>query len=133
RAALRRSAPRHAARRARPHRRRAHAVARRVRSRHQEPVVKEGTKEKVSRLTSTQRKYLRGLAHSLSPVVHVGRAGVNANVIDAARRALDDHELIKVKIAADRAERPAMAAEIEQSCDADIAGEIGTIAILYRQ
>lgn len=83
-------------------------------------------------LTSTQRKYLRGLAHSLSPVVHVGKSGVNAGVIDAIRRALDDHELIKVKIAATRDERARIASEIAQGCEAELAGAIGTIAILYR-
>lgn len=83
-------------------------------------------------LTGTQRKYLRGLAHSLSPLVHVGKAGVNQNVIEATKRALDDHELIKVKIAASRDERTKIAAEIEAGSDSQLAGAIGTIAILYR-
>ena len=84
------------------------------------------------RLTSTQRKYLRGIAHPLSPLVHVGKGGVNDAVLDATRRALEDHELIKVKIAADRVERARMAAEIVKACDADLAGAVGTIAILFR-
>lgn len=86
-----------------------------------------------SRLTSTQRKYLRGLAHALEPLVHVGRGGVNEGVLSATRRALEDHELIKVKIGADRETRARMANEIERACDADLAGAVGTIAILYRQ
>ena len=90
------------------------------------------TVEKESRLTSTQRKYLRGLAHSLNPLVHVGQGGVTDGVIGSVRRALADHELIKVKIAADRDERARMAAEIEAACDAELAGVIGRIAILYR-
>ena len=88
--------------------------------------------EGAARLTSKQRKYLRGLAHSLEPVVHVGRAGVNEGVLHATRRALEEHELIKVKIAADRDERARMAGVIERDCDAELAGAIGTIAILYR-
>lgn len=87
---------------------------------------------KPAKLSGTQRKYLRGLAHTLSPVVHVGRAGLNESVIEAARRALADHELIKVKISASRDERARMAAEMEQGCEAELAGAIGTIAILYR-
>ena len=85
-----------------------------------------------ARLSSTQRKYLRGIAHPLSPVVHVGRAGVNEAVLAATRRALEDHELIKVKIGAVREERARMAAEIETACGAELAGAVGTIAILYR-
>lgn len=84
------------------------------------------------RLSSTQRKYLRGLAHSLDPLVHVGAAGLTDGVIAATSRALADHELIKVKIAADRDERERLATEIEAACDADLAGMIGRIAILYR-
>jgi len=84
------------------------------------------------RLTGTQRKYLRGLAHPLSPVVLVGRSGINDAVIAATDRALADHELIKVKIAATRDERERMAAEIERACGAALAGTVGTIAILYR-
>jgi RNA-binding protein len=90
------------------------------------------TQPALTRLTGTQRKYLRGLAHSLVPVVHVGKAGVNDAVIAATSRALDDHELIKVKIAALRDERERIAVEIERECDAQLAGTIGTIAILYR-
>lgn len=84
------------------------------------------------RLSSAQRKYLRGLAHPLHPLVQVGKAGASAPVFEAVRRALHDHELIKVKLAADRDERERIAAEIEAACDADIAGLIGRIAILYR-
>lgn len=85
-----------------------------------------------SALTGTQRKYLRGIAHPLKPVVQVGKAGVNEGVLSATKRALDDHELIKVKIGADRDERARMAGEIASGCDAELAGAIGTIAILYR-
>lgn len=84
------------------------------------------------KLTGTQRKYLRGLAHPLSPVVQVGKGGVGEGLLGAVRRALADHELIKVKIAAERDERERVAAEIEAACDACLAGTVGRIAILYR-
>jgi RNA-binding protein len=90
------------------------------------------TEDVRARLTSTQRKYLRGLAHPLNPVVHVGKAGLNDGVLAATRKALDEHELIKVKIAADRDERARVAAELQERCDAELAGAVGTIAILYR-
>jgi RNA-binding protein len=83
-------------------------------------------------LSGRQRKYLRGLAHALDPVVHVGRAGLTPTVLAAVERALEDHELIKVKIAADRDERARMAAVIEAGCAGEIAGLIGRIAIVYR-
>ncbi|HXC49842.1 MAG TPA: ribosome assembly RNA-binding protein YhbY [Candidatus Limnocylindrales bacterium] len=86
-----------------------------------------------TRLTSTERKYLRGVAHPLKPVVHVGKGGLTETVLAATRRALEDHELIKVKIGADRDERARIAAELEKGCDAELAGAVGTIAILYRR
>ncbi|PID43419.1 MAG: ribosome assembly RNA-binding protein YhbY [Proteobacteria bacterium] len=49
-------------------------------------------------LTNTQKKYLRGLGHQLSPVVHIGKEGIVAPVIAAIDNALQAHELIKVKI-----------------------------------
>jgi len=48
-------------------------------------------------LSERQRKYLRGLGHALNPVLLIGNAGVTPAVIAEAKRALHDHELIKVK------------------------------------
>ena len=44
-----------------------------------------------------QKKYLKGLAHSLKPTVFVGQKGAVPSVIKALDEALDTHELIKVK------------------------------------
>ena len=51
-------------------------------------------------LTERQRRHLRGLAHALKPVVRLGSAGLSAAVTAETARALDAHELIKVKAAA---------------------------------
>ena len=42
-------------------------------------------------LTGAQRRYLRGLGHTLKPTVRVGKNGVTEGVIDAMAVALDDH------------------------------------------
>ena len=84
-------------------------------------------------LTSKQRQFLRGLAHPLEPVVRVGRAGVSPSVIEETKRSLNAHELIKVRIENDDSdERKAITAELATACDADVAGNIGKLAILYR-
>ena len=49
-------------------------------------------------LSERQRKYLRGLAHPLEPVILVGNAGLTEGVVKETARALHDHELVKVKI-----------------------------------
>ena len=85
-------------------------------------------------LTSSQAKYLRGLAHRLKPVVFVGRKGVNAAVLDSIREALDAHELIKVRFAhlQDRRVMAEAAAEVQQKTDSCLAGAIGRVAVFYR-
>jgi RNA-binding protein len=84
-------------------------------------------------LTSKQRQYLRGLAHPLEPVVRVGRAGASPSVIEETKRSLNAHELIKVRIENDdSSERKSIAAELATACDAELAGTIGKLAILYR-
>ena len=56
------------------------------------------TKESfMKELKGFQKKYLRGLAHDLKPVVFIGQNGVTPNVIESLNEAFDRHELIKVK------------------------------------
>ena len=48
-------------------------------------------------LKGSQKKYLRGLAHSLNPVVTIGRGWLSRQVIRSIDEALETHELIKIK------------------------------------
>lgn len=83
-------------------------------------------------MTGADRRHLRALAHELEPVVRVGTAGLTDRVVAATDAALDDHELIKVKIAADRGERKVIAEELVRRTDGALAGIIGRVAIVYR-
>ncbi|RUM41758.1 MAG: ribosome assembly RNA-binding protein YhbY [Desulfocapsa sp.] len=49
-------------------------------------------------LNSKQKKFLKGLGHSLSPVVSVGKDGLEEKIVTATNLELDRHELIKIKI-----------------------------------
>jgi len=89
--------------------------------------------EESAMLKGSQRKFLRGLAHDLKPLVQVGKGGVSATVLDTVDRALEAHELIKVQIMAERDERPEMVAQIESGARCECAGTIGKMAILFRQ
>ena len=85
-------------------------------------------------LEDKQKKYLRGLAHGLKPVVHVGNGGVSPGVTAELDRNLDHHELIKVRIrVGDRESRDAALREIIDHSAADLVGRIGNIAILFRR
>jgi len=84
-------------------------------------------------LTERQRRHLKGLAHHLNPVVRIGNAGVSPSVVAETRRALADHELIKVRVTAtDRDERDAAIALLAGECDCALVGRVGHVAILYR-
>lgn len=84
-------------------------------------------------LTSKQRKYLKGRAHALDPVVRIGKSGLTPAVVAETTTALRAHELIKVRIdAEDPGTRRAMAQELASSTAALLAGAVGKVAILYR-
>lgn len=88
-------------------------------------------------LSSSQRKRLRGLAHDLHPLVHVGKAGLSDAALAEIDKALADHELIKVRFlesggGVSKAERDARMDEIQNRIGCGVAGRVGHIAILYR-
>ena len=83
-------------------------------------------------LTSTQRKHLRGLAHHLEPVVRVGQKGVTESVVAETDRALESHELIKVRLDAEGKEKKEIAEALAGKTGAELAGVVGKIAILYK-
>ncbi len=49
-------------------------------------------------LSGKQARYLRGLGHSLSPIVMIGKGGISENTIIAVDEVLTTRELIKVKL-----------------------------------
>jgi len=85
-------------------------------------------------LSGKQRRYLRGLGHSLAPIVQLGKDGVTEGVVGALDAALSDHELIKVKLAQVIApEQEAIAPELATRCKAELVGEIGHTLLYYRR
>ncbi len=85
-------------------------------------------------LTGKQRRELRGLAHHLEPLVHVGNDGVTQGVIDAVDRALTDHELVKLRVLDTcPVDRKSVGALVADPNDAHEVGVIGRIVILYRR
>ncbi len=83
-------------------------------------------------LSERQRKYLRGLAHPLEPVVMVGNAGLTEGVLRETARALHDHELVKVKIrGADRGARDAIFESLARRTGSTLVHRIGHVGVLY--
>lgn len=49
-------------------------------------------------LNSTQRSKLKSLANTLNPIFHIGKGGINDNLVNDINTALDAHELIKIAV-----------------------------------
>lgn len=80
-----------------------------------------------------QKKKLKAQAHALNPVVIIGQAGLTEAVLKEINVALDAHELIKIKIRAERDERAVISAQICAETKAELIQSIGQIAVVYRQ
>ncbi|MFH1809046.1 MAG: ribosome assembly RNA-binding protein YhbY [Pseudomonadota bacterium] len=89
----------------------------------------------MSQLKGFQKTYLRGLAHSLKPVVQIGQRGLAEGTVEEISQALERHELIKVKFNAvkDKELKLGLAAEIAQATACDLVGVIGHVSIFYRR
>jgi RNA-binding protein len=85
------------------------------------------------KLTPAQRQYLKGLAHTLSPVIIIGEKGLTEAVLKETERALKAHELIKIKAGSDDKETRAQWLEtICVALDAGPVQQIGKILVIYR-
>lgn len=84
-------------------------------------------------MNGKDRRYLRGLAHGLSPVVIVGQRGLTDAVVRQVDVALTDHELIKVRLGGEcPAGRDEAGEFLVARTGAALAGQIGRVLILYR-
>lgn len=85
-------------------------------------------------ISKERQRSLKAQAHSLKPVVMLGQKGLTDAVLNEINIALEAHELIKVKVAAeDKLERQEVVNAILTASTAELISIIGHIAILYRK
>ncbi|MYM65196.1 YhbY family RNA-binding protein [Pseudomaricurvus sp. HS19] len=85
-------------------------------------------------LTPVLKKQYRALGHNLKPVLTIAGNGLSDGVMEELDRALNDHELIKVKLViADRELRKQVIAELSKKAKAEIVQEIGKVALIFRE
>ena len=82
--------------------------------------------------SATKRKY-RAIGHKLKPVVMVSGKGLSPSVVAEISRALDDHELIKIKFAiTDRETRQAITQGVMEQLKAEKIQSIGKVGLFFR-
>ncbi len=85
-------------------------------------------------LSTKQKQFLKGLAHSLKPLVQLGNNGLTEGVVAEIEQALGHHELIKVKIPTDdRDEKKLIMDAIIRETQAANVQVIGHTLVLYKQ
>ncbi|MDH3354225.1 MAG: ribosome assembly RNA-binding protein YhbY [Chromatiales bacterium] len=84
-------------------------------------------------LTKTQIRHLRGLGHTLKPIVILGGSGFSDGVAAELNQSLEHHELMKVRVnAEDREERDLLIEKLCASAHCELVQRIGHIALVYR-
>lgn len=88
----------------------------------------------MTELTPAERRDLRARAHHLNPVVTVAGNGLAPGVLAEIERALQAHELIKVKVqGAEREQREQWMQELCAALDAAPVQHIGSILVVWRR
>ncbi|MCF2946788.1 ribosome assembly RNA-binding protein YhbY [Paraglaciecola aquimarina] len=84
-------------------------------------------------LSNKQKQHLKGLAHSLKPVVQLGGNGLTEGVLAEIESAINFHELIKVKIPTDDKEEKSLIMDaIVRETQATKIQSIGHTLILFK-
>ncbi|MFV0543700.1 MAG: YhbY family RNA-binding protein [Marinicella pacifica] len=83
-------------------------------------------------LSKAAVKYLKGVSHGLNPYVTIADKGVTENIITELETTLDHHELVKIKIRADREQRAKLIDEVIKSTQATEIQRIGQTLTIYR-
>ena len=81
-------------------------------------------------LSNDRKKHLRQIGHDLKPVLTIGDKGLTATVLSELHRALEDHELIKIKMRVD--DKSATRTEVLAASHAELVQAIGGILLIYR-
>ena len=87
----------------------------------------------MSELSTRQIAYLRGLGQRLEPTVHLGQAGLTDALLASLNQALDNQELVKVKLHAHKEDKKQLAPELAERTSSILVQRVGHVVVLYRQ
>jgi RNA-binding protein len=87
-----------------------------------------------TKLPGKSLRHLRGLGHALDPVIAIGKNGLTDTLAKETERALEKHELIKVKVMQEApVDRHEAAEELAAKTGAVLAQVLGRTFLLYKR
>ena len=85
-------------------------------------------------MSGKQKRYLRSLAVSLKPLIHLGKEGITSSVIEAIDNALEHHELVKINLLKNcELERDEAINIIIKELKSELIQKIGRNFLIYRE
>ncbi len=85
-------------------------------------------------ITSKQRSYLKGIAHNMDPIVHMGKEGISEGFLKQLDVILEAREIVKVNIQkSSMLDTKEAANEVAQLTNSEFIQAIGRKFVLYRE
>lgn len=85
-------------------------------------------------LTGKQKRYLRSLAHHLTPIFQVGKGGMNDQLVRHVEDAIEKRELMKISVLNNCLEDPReIGEELASRSGSELVQVIGKTIVLYKE
>ncbi len=84
-------------------------------------------------LSKSLVRSLKSKAQLLQPVIHVGIAGITPALITATTNALQDHQLIKIKLSKHLPDKSSLAQSLASQTQSHLVTSIGHMIVLYKE
>src|SRR5689334_2724259 len=76
---------------------------------------------------------LKSAAQKLDAIVTLGKAGISEPFLKSLNEALDQHELVKVRLAEFKEQKKEMAAALSEKTQSQVIQRVGHVVVLYRK
>lgn len=83
-------------------------------------------------LSNNQKKFLRKLAHSISPVVMIGQNGLSDGVVDELVISMEKHEILKLKVRVEKEDKQQIIDKVLAITNAQLIQVVGNVIVIYR-
>lgn len=83
--------------------------------------------------TKRETRLLKKLSQELKPLIRIGKKGLTPATIANIDKALDDHNLVKIKYLNHKDQKNKLTRQITQETQSQLINQIGNTATIYRE